>query len=207
MSGLQLPGLRLVLASASPARARLLRQVDLAFEVRPAAIDEDLVREGLRADGVDGAEAAVALASLKGERVALAAATDELVIAADQLLETAEGVWPDKPSSRTDLKRQLTLLSGKVHRLHTAVALYRGGARVWHHVTSPIVRLRPLSPEFVERYVAAAGDDLLGCIGGYQIEALGPHVVLDVRGDAFAVQGLPLLALVDQLRVQGVLAA
>ena len=203
--GLQNASPRLVLASSSPTRARLLHGTGLAFEVRTAPIDEALVKEGLRSDGVDGGEAAVALASLKGERVAITAAPDELVIAADQLLETAAGAWLEKPRTSDELRQQLAILQGQVHRLHTAVALFRGGARIWHHLESPAVRLRPLTAGFVERYVATAGEDLLGSVGGYQLEALGPHVVTDVRGDAFAVQGLPLLSLVDQLRVQGAL--
>ena len=207
MTGLQNPSPRLVLASGSAARARLLRPCGLVFEVRVGPVDEALVKEGLRHDGVDGGEAAVALASLKGERVAVTAAPDELVIAADQLLETTTGAWLDKPEGRNDLVRQLLALAGGVHRLHTAVVLYRGGARIWHHLASPAVRVRPLQAAFVERYVEAAGAELLGCVGGYQIEALGPHVVSDVRGDAFAVQGLPLLPLLDQLRLQGAVAS
>ncbi len=206
-SPLQAAAPRLVLASSSPARARLLRQVGLVFAVRAMPVDEAAVREGLRADGVDAGEAAVALASLKGERVAMTAAADELVIAADQVLEAADGTWPDKPVTREAVVDQLLALAGGVHRLHTAVVLHRGGARIWHHLTNPAVRLRPLERRLVERYVDAAGDDLLGCVGGYQLEALGPHVVTEVRGDAFAVQGLPLLALIDQLRVQGALLA
>ncbi|TVQ38178.1 MAG: septum formation protein Maf [Geminicoccaceae bacterium] len=207
MLPLQNPTPRLVLASASPARARLLHAMGLDFTVRVMPIDEELVKDGLRADGIAASEAAVALASLKGERVAVTAAADELVIAADQLLEAADGAWPDKPTTPAALRGQLMQLQGAVHRLHTAVALYRNGARIWHHVTSPAVRLRPLGPDFVEAYVAAAGAALLGCGGGYQLEALGPHVVLGIQGDAFAVQGLPLLALADQLRVQGALLA
>jgi len=202
MSELQRSELRLVLASASPARARLLAAAGLAFAVRTTPVDEALMREGLAADGVGGDEAAVALASLKGERVATAAATDELVLAGDQLLETADGAWLDKPADRAVLTAQLARLAGTTHKLHTAAVLFRGGSRVWHHVASPQVTLRPLSDAFIARY-AAAGDELLGSVGGYQIEGLGAHAAARVRGDHFAVQGLPLLAVMDALRTQG----
>ncbi len=205
MNGLQRPDLRLVLASASPARRALLAAAGLAFEVRAVPVDEALVREGLKADGVGGEDAAVALASLKGDRVAMSAASDEIVLAGDQLLETADGAWPDKPTDAAAVAAQLTRLAGTTHTLHTAAVLFRGGSRVWHHVTSPKVTVRPLSPAFVQRYVAAGGEALLGCVGGYQIEGLGPHVLSAVRGDAYAVQGLPLLAVTAALRTQGVL--
>jgi septum formation protein len=203
VSPLQRADVRLVLASGSRARARLLRAVGLDFVVRPVPVDEALIKEALRADGIDGIEAAVALASVKGERASLLAGPDEVVIAADQLLETEQGDWPDKPETRAALVAHLLALAGASHRLHTVVVLYRGGARVWHHVASPRLRIRALRPGFVERYVDAAGDALLGCVGGYQLEALGPHVLASVEGDAFAVQGLPLLSLLEQLRLIG----
>lgn len=202
---LQRPELRLVLASASPARRRLLEAVGLVFEVRTSPVDEALVREGLKADGVGGDEAAVALASLKGERVAMTAGRDEIVLAGDQLLETADGAWPDKPEDTAALEAQLARLSGTTHTLHTAAVLFRGGSRVWHHVASPKVTLRALSPDFIRRYVALAGEELLGCVGGYQIEGLGAHVLANIRGDAYAVEGLPLLPVLAALRAQGVL--
>lgn len=205
MIELQRPELRLVLASASPARRRLLAAAGLIFEVRTSPVDEALVREGLKADGVGGDEAAVALASLKGERVALGAARDEIVLAGDQLLETADGAWPDKPEDTAALEAQLARLAGTTHTLHTAAVLFRGGSRVWHHVASPKVTLRALSADFIRRYVALAGAELLGCVGGYQIEGLGAHVLANIRGDAFAVQGLPLLPVLAALRAQGVL--
>ncbi|MFP4126203.1 MAG: Maf family protein [Alphaproteobacteria bacterium] len=205
MIELQRPELRLVLASASPARRRLLEAAGLVFAVRTSPVDEALVREGLKADGVGGDEAAVALASLKGERVALGAARDEIVLAGDQLLETADGAWPDKPEDTTALEAQLARLAGTTHTLHTAAVLFRGGSRVWHHVASPRVTVRALSPDAIRRYVAVTGDDVLGCVGGYQLEGLGAHLLANIRGDAFAAQGLPLLAVLAALRAQGVL--
>ena len=205
MIELQRPEFRLVLASASPARRRLLEAAGLVLEVRSVPVDEPLVREGLKGDGVGADEAAVALASLKGERVATAAARDEIVLAGDQLLETTDGDWPDKPEDPAALQAQLLRLAGTTHTLHTAAVLFRGGSRVWHHVASPKVTLRALSEAFVERYVALAGDEALGCVGGYRIEGLGAHVLAGIRGDAYAVQGLPLLPVLAALRTQGVL--
>lgn len=199
---LQRPGLHLVLASSSTARAALLTAAGLTFERRVVPVDEALVREGLAHDGVGGAEAAVALASLKGERVVTSAARDELVLAADQLLETDDGGWPGKPETEAALMAQLRALQGRTHVLHTAAVLFREGVRVWHHVASPRVTLRPLSDAFIERYVRAAGPNLLGCVGGYQIEALGVHVLANVRGDFHAVQGLPLVPVLAALRDQ-----
>ncbi len=207
MSSLQNPDWQIVLASASEARARLLRAAGVDVVLRPAPVDEALVREGLRADGVGGAEAAVALAMLKAQRVAADAARDELVVAGDQVLETADGQWPHKPPDEAALEAQLRRLTGARHTLHTAAVLYRGGARVWHHVASPKITLRSVSEAFIQRYLAAAGPDLVGCVGGYRIEGLGAHLIARIDGDLFAVQGLPLLPLLAALREQGALAA
>ena len=88
-------GPRVVLASASPTRARLLRAAGVPFEQRPAAIDEPSLKEALRAEGVAAGDAAVALAELKAERVAVRM-PDSIVLGADQIL-TCEGRWFDKP--------------------------------------------------------------------------------------------------------------
>lgn len=201
----QSPRPPLVLASASPARRRLLEAAGLAFEVRTSPVDEALVREGLQSDGVAGDEAAVTLASVKGERVALSAAPDEVVLAGDQLLVTADGAWLDKPADAPAVAAQLARLAGATHTLYTAAVMFRGGGRVWHHVAAPKVTVRALADGFIRRYVAAGGEALSGCVGGYQMEGLGAHVLAGIRGDAYAVQGLPLLAVLDGLRAQGVL--
>lgn len=194
---------RVVLASASPTRAHLLRAAGVPFEQQPAAIDEAPLKEALQAEGVPAGDAAVALAELKAERVA-AQMSDAIVLGADQVL-TCGGRWFDKPRHRAEASAQLAALAGKRHELATAVVAVRGGARVWHHLAVPCLWLRHCSPSFREAYLDAVGEAALTSVGTYQIEGLGAQLLARMEGDHFAVLGLPLLELLEFLRGQGVL--
>ena len=82
---------------------------------------------------------------------------------------------------------------------------FRGGSRVWHGVDGATLTLRPFGDAFLELYLDAAGEAVLGCVGAYQLEGLGAQLFARVEGDGFAIQGLPLIGLLECLRVQGVL--
>jgi septum formation protein len=195
---------RVVLASRSAARARLLAAAGVAVEIAPADIDEAALREALAAERVATVDAAVVLAEMKARRIAPAVPRDAIVLGCDQLLEV-EGAWLDKPVDRAAARCQLCRLRGKTHLLATAVVAFRGGARVWHHVAAPRLRLRAFSDEFLDAYLERAGPELLGSVGAYQIEGLGVQLIASVEGDQFAVQGLPLLPVLEFLREQGAL--
>jgi septum formation protein len=194
---------RVVLASASPTRAHLLRAAGVPFEQRPAAVDEASLKEALQAEGVAAGDAALALAELKAQRVA-SQLPEAIVLGADQILSCAER-WFDKPRDRADARAQLSVLAGRWHELATAVVAFRGGARVWHHLAVPRLWLRDCSPEFLAAYLDALGDAALTSVGAYQIEGVGAQLFARIQGDHFAVLGLPLLQLLEFLREQGVL--
>lgn len=194
---------RVVLASASPTRAQLLRAAGVPFEQRPAAVDEASLKEALRAEGVTPGDAAIALAELKAQRIATQM-PDSIVLGADQILTCAEH-WFDKPQNRCDARAQLSALAGRWHELATAVVAFRGGARVWHHLALPRLRLRECSPEFLDAYLDVVGEAAFTSVGAYQIEDAGAQLLARMEGDHFAVLGLPLLPLLEFLREQGVL--
>jgi septum formation protein len=194
---------QVVLASASPTRAHLLRAAGVPFEQRPAAVDEAALKEALHAEGVTADAAAVALAELKAQRIA-SQMPDAIVLGADQILVCANR-WFDKAADRAAARAQLSALAGRWHALPTAAVAFRGGARVWHHVTVPRLWLRACSAAFLDAYLDALGEAGFASVGVYQIEGLGAQLVARIQGDHFAVLGLPLLELLEFLRAQGVL--
>ena len=195
---LQNPDLRLILASASTARQTLLRQAGLNVEAMPAHVDEAAVKAAARADGWEAAELALALAELKAKRISRKF-PDALVIGADQLLVCGDD-WFDKPADLDEAARHLTRLAGKTHQLVTAVCVYRDSAMVWHHVVTPVLTMRRLSPAFIADYLQAEGEVVCSSVGAYRLEALGSHLFSRIEGDFFTILGLPMLPLLDYLR-------
>jgi len=194
-------GQGIVLASESPARQRLLRAAGVPFTAEPARIDEASIKAALQAEGATAEAAAETLAELKGQRVSQRH-PGRMVIAADQLLVCGER-WFDKPADLAEAAEHLAALAGRAHRLATAVVAVRDGTRLWHHRESPRLTLRQLSAEEIAAYLEAAGPAVLGSVGVYHLEGLGVRLMARVEGDHFAIQGLPLLPLLDFLRNHG----
>jgi septum formation protein len=196
---------KLLLASQSAARKRMLEAACVPFEQVSAAFDEDAAKAELRSSGIGAAALAEALA----ERKALAVPPEpgSLVLASDQTLETDGGELLDKPKSPEDLGRQIRLLSGKPHRLHSAAVIVEDGSGVWSATESVIMTMRPLGDDFLQTYVAGEYETVRWSVGGYHVEGRGVQLFERTEGSHFAVLGLPLLPLLAYLRERGVLAS
>ena len=192
-----------ILASTSRTRGMILTNAGVAFTAIAPGVDEDTIKASLRAEGASAAEAAEALAEVKAIRLS-GRHHDALVIGADQML-VSEDRWYDKPTDRAAARRQLQELRGKSHQLVTSAVVMLGGQRIWHHVERATLTMRPFSEAFLDLYLDQAGEDILSSVGAYQLEGLGAQLFSKVEGDHFVILGLPLLPLLDFLRVHGVL--
>jgi septum formation protein len=193
-----------ILASGSAVRARLLSEAGVAFRREVAAVDEAQIKAALKAEGADAAMAAETLAELKAQRVSRRH-PEALVIGADQMLDCG-GTWFDKPADKAAARATLLALRGRSHVLRSAVAVVRGGDRLWHRNEHATLLMREFSDGFLDAYLAAAGDGALQSVGAYQLEGLGAQLFARIDGDYFTVLGLPLLPLLDFLRNHGVVA-
>ena len=200
---LQRPTPRLILASASVSRRALLRAAGLNFEVKPAQVDEAVVKHAARSDGQSAEQAALCLAELKARHVARQE-PGALVIGADQIL-VCDDIWFDKPVSIAAAREQLLALRGRSHILATAVLCARGDEGLWHHIDQPRLTMRQFSDAFLDAYLAAEGASVTSTVGAYQLEGRGIHLFDRVEGDHSAILGLPLLPLLAFLRQSGVL--
>jgi septum formation protein len=196
---------RLVLASASPFRRRMLEAAGLSFDVVPADTDEAALKHDLVRAGAKPSAIAQALACAKAEHVSRRHCGD-LVIGADQVLSLGEELF-SKPSSVAEAREQLLRLRGKSHNLHTAAALATGGKAVWSRVDDVALAMRPFSDGFLTGYLRRMGDRVLQTVGAYEVEGPGIQLFDRVEGDTFTIIGLPLLPLLAELRARGVIGA
>ena len=98
-----------------------------------------------------------------------------------------------KPKDPDTVRDTLFALRGKTHQLHSAVALAEGGQVTWTYIATAHLTMRPFSPQFLGRYLAAAGPQAHQSVGAYQLDGLGIQLFDRIEGDYFAILGLPLL--------------
>ena len=196
---------QVILASASFFRRRLLEAAGLQFEVVPADIDEAALKRGLAAavPRPSPGTVAEALARAKAEAVGRNH-PDALVIGADQVLALDEELF-DKPSDMAAARAQLERLRGRTHTLHTAAVLAHNGKIVWTCVEEAMLTMRAFSRQFLDAYLAHCGAAVCRTVGAYEIEGAGIQLFERVEGDHFTIIGLPLLALLGELRSRGAL--
>ncbi len=195
--------LRLVLASASPARAAMLKGAGLNVEVRPASIDETALREHLIQEGAALSDIAALLAEAKAKIIAREE-PEALVIGADQLLVLGHEIFA-KPGDIAAARETLQRLRGKTHELISAAVLVRGLDLLWRGSDAARLTMRAFSDGFLEGYLEAEGEDVLTSVGAYRLEGRGAQLFSQVEGDYFTILGLPLFMLLDVLREAGVL--
>lgn len=194
----------MILASQSAGRLAMLRAAGVEIEAYPSAVDEDSIKQALATAGAKPRDIADALAEAKAVKVSRKFPS-ELVIGCDQILVTADGVLLDKPGIPDEAMAHLTLLSGSTHRLISAAVICEGGAPVWRLVDSAQLTMRPLSSAFIQSYVAQHWPHIRHSVGCYRIEAEGAQLFSAITGSQFTIIGMPLLPLLDYLRVRGLL--
>lgn len=197
----------IILASASPTRARLLEAAGLKFTVVPSAVDEQAIRDSLSADNesIDPADIAEVLARAKAEDVSRRH-PEATVIGADQVLALGNEIFA-KAETIAAARDVLMRLRGQTHQLHSAVVIAEAGDVSWSDVQTASVTMRKYSAGALAQYLSTAGASVLDSVGAYQIEGAGVQLFETVEGDYFTVLGLPMLPLLAELRERKVLPA
>jgi septum formation protein len=196
----------LILASTSSIRQKLLADAGLDFSIAAPAVDEVALRKELERAGItEPADIAQALAGAKARDVS-ARHPGALVIGADQVLSIGDEIMTkaaDVPEARTKLQS----LRGRWHTLISALATARNGDVTWRHVEYAKLHVRDFSDEWLEHYLRNAGEALTRSVGAYRLEEIGVQLFDETKGDYFAVLGLPMVALLNRLRMVGLLMA
>jgi septum formation protein len=191
----------LILASKSSSRRAMLDAAGVKYDAMPAELDERALEDNLR--GATPTEIAEALSVAKAAAVSRLHPS-RLVLGSDSLVVVEEQRF-DKPASREDAARHLRFFSGKTLELHSAAALVRGDGCEWSHVDCAYLRVRELSPGFIEHYLDHEWPEVGHTVGCFRIEAMGVQLFERIEGNQFTVLGMPLIPVLGALREQGLL--
>lgn len=193
----------IVLASQSQIRRQLLTAAGVTFIAATSPLDEAALQANHQ--HLNPKELALALAKAKAAAF-VPKETNDIIIGVDQTFEL-EGQVFHKPKNRDQAKKQLQRMSGRTHRIHTAYEMFRNQQHIAEHCETATLTVRPLSDDFIDRYIASTSDSILTSVGCYQLEGLGIQLMQDIKGDYFSILGLPLLPLLAHLRQHGELAS
>jgi septum formation protein len=187
--------MKLILASASPRRAEILRDAGMTFTVMSSAVDETPIPVESPNDHVHR------LASAKAELVAARSIGPAIVIGADTVV-VLDGQIIGKPRSAEDARRTLELLSGRTHSVVTGVMLIRlPDAERRGFVETTQVQFSAISPEEISRYLAT--DESYDKAGAYAIQGRAGRYIPRIEGSYFNVVGMPLSRLWQELMALG----
>ncbi len=191
---------KIILASSSQTRKKLLENTGLAFQVISPEIDEDKAIAEARSNGTHSHEIPVQLARLKGLQVSRQN-PDSLVISADQVLICQDEIL-QKARSKEEAIQKLKKLRGQRHQLVSGVCLTRNLNVLWTKTETATLHMEEVSDAYLENYIDSAGDTLFSSVGAYAVEGYGAWLFSKIEGDYFTILGLPLIPLLQYLRSQ-----
>ena len=185
----------LLLASGSKTRAQILKKAKIGFEVVDHGVDEEELKISL--NELSPKDISIQLSEIKAIKPSMKY-FDDFVIGADQVLDF-NGSLINKAAHLQEAKKQLLDLSGKTHKLITAITIAKNGVVVWKHYDVAKITMRELSERQIDEYLYNMDKETLGCVGVYAIEQEGIKLLNKIDGDYFSILGLPLLPLTQFL--------
>lgn len=191
----------LLLASSSSVRLNLLRAAGVDARAEAARVDEELIRQGLEAEGAKPRDLADTLAEMKAAKIA-DRHPEAVVIGCDQVLEFSGQAW-SKPATAQEARQQLVALRGKTHRLLSAVVVFEAARPVWRHIGVASLSMRTFSDSYLDGYLQRNWPRIGASVGGYMLEEEGARLFSSIEGDYFTILGLPLLPLLSYLGLRG----
>lgn len=196
-------GAPLVLASKSAPRRALLEAAGIPLAIDPADIDERAAEAASAQEAAIPEGAALLLARAKAFETAKRN-RERIVLGADQTLALGNERF-SKPKSREAARAQLRKFSGKVHALHSGIAVVRDGEVLFETVSSAHLKMHDFSDAFLDAYLDEAGDRVMQSVGAYQLESVGVNLFERIDGDHFTILGMPLMPLLAYFRSSGMI--
>jgi septum formation protein len=181
---------KIILASKSKVRKKILDEHNILNEVRPSNVDEDIIKISLLKEKASPEIISKNLAELKANKVS-AADKDNLVLGADSVIDL-DGELISKPNSRSEALMILKKLNGKKHFLISSVCISKNGAMVWNYSDKAVLTMKKLTDDEIKNYLEKISDEALYAYNVYQIEGEGRKLFSSIEGDENTIMGLPV---------------
>ena len=182
--------MKIILASKSEVRKKILDANSIDCEVVPSNVDEDQAKESLEAAGADSLLISKNLAELKSVKVSKAN-PERLVLGADSVVSLNEKII-NKPKNRKEAFGILKALNNSVHFLISSVCISLNGSMIWNFSDKSELKMKDLRDEEIDSYLSKIKTDTLLNYGVYQIEASGKELFEHIKGDENSIMGLPI---------------
>ena len=189
---------KIILASKSGVRKKILDENSIECIVMPANVDEDMVKESLLKKNASPEIVSKNLAELKANKISRKK-PDELVLGADSVIDL-NGKLISKPSTRKEAINILKKLNGQKHQLISSVCMSKNGAMIWNFTDKSNLTMKKLNLDEIKSYLAKIKDEELYAYGVYQIEANGRALFSKIEGDKNTIMGLPVKQIKEYLK-------
>ena len=188
---------KIILASRSGVRKKILNKNGINCEVLPANVDEDQVKKSLLEEKASPEIISKNLAELKANKVSKKK-NDYLVLGADSVIDL-NGELISKPINREEAFDILEKLNGQKHQLISSVCISKNGAMIWNSTDASTLTMKQLNSDEIKSYLKKIRDKELYAFGVYQIEADGRSLFSKIEGDEDTIMGLPVKQIKEYL--------
>ena len=188
---------KIILASRSEVRKKILDKSSINCEVVPANVHEDQVKESLIQEKATPEMISKNLAELKANKVSVKK-PNELVLGADSVVDL-NGELISKPTNRKEALAILQKLNCQKHQLISSVCISKNGSMIWNFTDASTLTMKQLNLDEIKSYLAKIKDKELYAYGVYQIEADGRSLFLKIEGDEDTIMGLPVKQIKEYL--------
>ena len=191
---------RVVLASKSAIRKKILEENGFSCTVEPSYVDENLVKESLLNEGATPETISKNLAELKANKVSLKR-NGELVLGADSIINLNNKII-SKPKNRDEALKILKELNGKTHYLISSVCISKNGSMLWNYSDKASLTMKKMTDEELKKYLSKIKDEVLYAYNVYQIEGEGRNLFSRIDGEEETIMGLPINSIKEYLILQ-----
>ena len=192
---------KIILASKSKVRKKILDKNNITSTVEPSNVDEDVIKLSLLSEKANPEIISKNLAEVKANKISMKY-PDKLVLGADSVIDL-EGKLISKPENRETALKILKKLNGKSHYLISSVCISKNGMMIWNYTDKAKLTMKNFTEMELKQYLSKISDEALYAYNVYQIESEGRYLFTNIEGDEDTVMGLPIKKIKEYLKTHG----